>query len=953
MGVFCPLNFIRMEADLLKLVQPTSGYYAVVGIKEKKDVRQHLVATREELDRLSAQFVREKRNVFFGVAKYKTPDSRLKSNVLALKAFWLDIDCGADKATPNPETGIPEGYIDQTAGLVALQKFCKTIGLPKPTIVNSGRGVHVYWALTDEVSREVWEPVAERIRELCTIHEFYIDRAVFEVARVLRVPGTYNFKGDTPKLVEVVSFSPPITISDFRKILGVSEKEPEPEKPKRGLTALGKAMLGNIASSFSKIMLRSAKGTGCAQLLSCYQNRSTLPEGQWFNALSIAKFCSDRDTAIHKISFGHPEYDYHTVEQKVRHIAGPHSCIEFEKHNPKGCDGCPHRGKITTPIQLGKELLEATEQDRAVEVQDEDGTEATTTYKIPDYPEPFFRGKNGGIYYMPTSDEEEPVHVYEHDLYVLKRMNDPVAGDVIVLRLHLPRDGVKEFTVTNAQITDKAELRKILSREGVMCPDKKFALLTMYLYAVIRELQFKRKAEMMRTQFGWAERDSKFILGDREISKDGIFHSPPSATTKEIADFMIPVGTLMDWKAVFKLYGRKGLEPHAFGALTAFGSPLFKFLGYKGCIINVIHPSSGTGKSTILHMCNSVFGHPEGLCAIFKDTTNSKMHRLGVMNNLTYTLDEITNIKAAEFSDLVYSMSQGRGKDRMQGSANAMRANLTNWACMSLCSSNASFYEKLSAMKSSPDGEFMRLLEYKIESTPTIIPATEAKTMFDHQLKNNYGWAGEIYAQWLVNNLEEAKRTALNIQRKIDSELRLTGRERYWSAALACNITGGLIAKQLELIDWDMKAIYAWATTMLNEIRQDVEPASSSISSVIGDYINRHMQNILVVQDSADKRSAMQTLPLLEPRGELLIRYEPDTKRMYLAAKAFKDDCVEYQVNYKETLRKLQETGIYLGSEAKRLSKGMKVVSPGVHSIVLNCASVEFFDTAQLAQQVD
>ena len=33
---------------------------------------------------------------------------------------------------------------------------------------------------------------------------------------------------------------------------------------------------------------------------------------------------------------------------------------------------------------------------------------------------------------------------------------------------------------------------------------------------------------------------------------------------------------------------------------------------------------------------------------------------------------------------------------------------------MALCSSNSSFYEKMGVAKNSPDGELMRLIEYKI-----------------------------------------------------------------------------------------------------------------------------------------------------------------------------------------------------------------------------------------------
>jgi len=124
------------------------------------------------------------------VAKFKTNENRTKENVHSLQALWLDIDCGPSKAVPNPKTGRPAGYEDQTAAITALRSFCTDLHLPRPTLVNSGRGVHAYWPLTEAVTREEWEPVAARLRELCVEREFYVDPAIFEVARILRVPGT-------------------------------------------------------------------------------------------------------------------------------------------------------------------------------------------------------------------------------------------------------------------------------------------------------------------------------------------------------------------------------------------------------------------------------------------------------------------------------------------------------------------------------------------------------------------------------------------------------------------------------------------------------------------------------------------------------------------------------------------------------------------------------------------
>ena len=951
--------------DLLDRVLAHDGWFAVLGIKGKS-TRQELVATRQEVDAFAQEFVRQKRNVYFGCAKFETNESRKKENVRSIKAFWVDIDCGESKTAINETTNRPDGYIDQPTGLGALESFCKLIGLPRPLLVDSGRGIHAYWPLTEAVTREEWEPVGRRLRELCVLHDFYVDPSVFEVARVLRIPGTFNFRADPPAEVQVITDCEDLDFHTLRNLLGVKEVpvSSAPPQPKDELSELQKSLLSNSVLKFSKIMLRSVNGEGCAQLLYAYQNQDTISEPLWWDALSVADCCVDRDTAIHKMSEKHPAYDQRETESKIKQ-RGAHTCATFDTHNPGGCNGCPHKGRIKNPLSLGREII-IPDEDNYPDEPDDGDTEGEPEsledeapepkYLVPKFPHPFFRGQNGGIYAKPPKDappEVEPVCVYEHDLYVVKRMVDPDEGELALIRLHLPQDGVKEFTVPLATIAVKESLRTELAQHGVAGLPKQMDSITTFVMMSVKELQYKKKAETMRTQFGWADNNSKFIIGNREISKDGIFHSPPSKATRHFAEFMNPKGTLDKWKEVYNMYALPGLEPHAFAALTAFGSPLLGFVGQNGAIINLIHKESGTGKSTILYVCNSVYGHPERLSAIWKDTLAAKMIHLGVMNNLPFTVDEITNMLPEDFSNLAYSMSQGRYANRAKSQSNELRTNNTTWKTTSLASSNASFYEKLGIHKNSPDGEMMRLLEYSINPS-TIIPPHIAKNLFDHQLRENYGLAGDIYCQYLVSNLEEVQAGVLAIQAKIDKELRLTNRERFWSAVIACNIAGGLIARSLGLHDYDMKAIYQWCIQMLRELREDVAAPVSDVSAVVGDFINRHMQNILVVNFEVDKRTSLHAAPILEPRGELVIRFEPDTNKMFIVSSVFRKDCVAGQVHYKDVLAQLKNKGAYTGSVNKRMSKGMKITSPGVHSLIFDCSNSDFIDIeALVAASVD
>jgi len=76
----------------------------------------------------------------------------------------------------------------------------------------------------------------------------------------------------------------------------------------------------------------------------------------------------------------------------------------------------------------------------------------------------------------------------------------------------------------------------------------------------------------------------------------------------------------------------------------------------------------------------------------------------------------------------------------------------------------------------------------------------------------------------------------------------------------------------------------------------------------------------------------------------LLIRYEPDTKQMFIVSKHFKDDCVKSQINFRDLLKQLTKKGIYKGSTTRRMTTGSKIKGTPVHVIHLDCNAPDFIN---------
>ena len=924
--------------DLLSAVLPSKGWYCIVGLKTGSKPKQTFHETLGECEQVIDGLVKDEYNAYFACSKYETNKSRTQPNAKYIKAFWLDIDCGEGKDYPS-----------QIEGLAALKNFCKTTGLPKPTVVNSGRGLHIYWRLSRIITAEEWKPVAERIKYLCDEYDFHVDPSrTADLASILRVPETLNFKDDPPKPVSIICLSEEVEYETIKSQLGVLVAPPEFNVPRQELNELTKALANNEEKWFKIIIKKTIKGEGCAQIHKIATEQETVNYELWRAGLSVAWACEDRDTAIHKISERHQEYDFQETIRKAMDTGGPQKCVTFEKWNPSGCEGCPHKGKIVGPIALGRKIVKARAEDNFVEVEAKSPEVPVTKITIPEYPFPYFRGKQGGVY-IELADND-PILVYQHDIYVVKRMRDPQKGEVAWIRLHLPKDGIKEFALPITEVMTKEKLREKLGFYGVAALQKQMDAIMVYIIKFVNELQYKTDVEVMRMQYGWADKNSKFVIGDQEITAEGIRYSPPSSMTSALSEYMQPVGTLDEWKKIANVYNRPSMEPHAFGFFTAFGSPLLTHLNLKGAVINLVNNVSGTGKTTVAKVMHSVYGHPEEQMLIAKDTINVKLHRMGVMGNLPISCDEITNVEAEHFSDFVYAVSQGRARNRMKSQSNEERLNTSKWSLLCVCTSNASFYDKLASLKSTPDGELMRLIEFQIPVN-SVMNKVEADEIFS-QLDNNYGHAGRIYLQWLVSNLEEAIDMVKQVQVVIDKKVKFSGRERFWSGVAACNIAGAMIAKKLGLIDIDIKRVFEWMVIEFSKMRHEIKAPPTNQASTIGEFLNEFRGSILVINDAADKRSGMSQLPVVEPKFDLLARIEPDTKKLFISAKHLRQFCTKNQITLKDVLNTLAAEGIYEKTVKKRMAKGTKIEGLPTDAFMFDCSKGDFINTEDYVESL-
>lgn len=162
------------------------------------------------------QFVNEKEDVYFGLSlapKHLTARQRCKAkDALGIVCMWADIDFGKDghkKKNLPPTEDSALAYIDAMPA--------------KPTfVVHSGGGFHAYWCLDEPwvfTHEDEWKEAEElshrwqeHMRSMLEEDGFSLD-STWDLARILRVPGTLNFKGDEPLPVSLVREEPRNVVS--------------------------------------------------------------------------------------------------------------------------------------------------------------------------------------------------------------------------------------------------------------------------------------------------------------------------------------------------------------------------------------------------------------------------------------------------------------------------------------------------------------------------------------------------------------------------------------------------------------------------------------------------------------------------------------------------------------------------------------------------------------------
>lgn len=840
--------------NFLQKVLPADGVYVSLVINSSirkqefhdsiEDLAAHLVACSDAGD-----------NIYYAVASFLDNSSRKQENVSHLKAFFFDVDCGVNKPFPSAREG-----------LIALGQFVAKSGLPKPTIVSSGNGLHAYWVLDGAIPLSEWEPRARALKTLVPSEggKPLFDPAVpADAARVLRAPGTINPKGG--KLVKVLLDSPEVTLAQIDAAL--PKVAPVVSTSKK--SSVAEAILGSSDYPPAHAHIVQAK---CAQIKWGTENQSEVSEPFWYSLLGVAAYCHEPEKIALEWSKDHPDFDQHATLRKLAHwktaTTGPATCKRFEAERSEGCKKCPFAGKIASPAQLGVQFQEVAIKDTAPDV----------IAKVVPIPKPFKRTVRGIV----RTVDETDIEVCPFDLYPVSYGKDEILGyEVVRYKWDRPHAGWKELTLRQAFLVDGSrEFGSSVADQGIVLKNKKQTEdFQFMLRSYMDELRHRKSMTNLYASMGWKDNFTQFVIGNtlHKRTSDGLVHTEKitlsGTTTNTNSEMYGQGGTLEESVKLTAILEAAKLYVHQFAIGLSLSAPLYELDDTPGITVNLYGPT-GAGKTLAQLYQQSMWGNPKKLHFNAKFTQNALYTKLSYYNNLPVTIDEATVISPKDIGELLYTISQGRDKARLNRNAEEKEAK--TWSTVVTTSSNKSFASLLLASKMESDAQHARLLDIAMDVHPLLAKNPRVGEQIHGLLMANYGWIGPaLLEHWLElgvdvvrHMMKEHKKTFI---KKYD--VLFAGHERFWENNVVKADFALQQAQELGLIQFDYKNATRHILAQIGVLREVIRENAGDEFDTLSEYLNEHMGHTLTVIHTGKNKGVLD-LNAQSPRDNVCVRFD-------------------------------------------------------------------------------
>ncbi len=858
---------------------------------------------------------------------------RTQANVVSCRSLYDDID-----------TGKPGTYAGPRQALQAVLEAIHA-GLPKPMIVFSGGGLHLYWPLEQDVTPAQWTELATIKRSVMSRLNLLVDPAVdTDSARVLRPVGTTNRKREPAQTVKLLQDVAPYNVDELRdRLLKLGGMPAAPQ-------FFGMQMSNDLGvkteyppSSAERIV------KACAALAEIVDNPRTTSEPQWRAMLGLVKHTTEGRSIAHQWSRGHPGYSASDTDGKYDlWSAGPSTCAEFSKHTD-ACTDCPYNGRVKSPIFLGYAEDAPAPPQEQLEFTDETPQAAAAPAQTKYMPKGF--GVVNGRMCKAVKDENGIVNwtafcIAEFEPTMRVRLETGEWGIEVHMRVGDVEDNT--FRIPIKAISSADNLASAMAANEVLFVGnngKRYAM--EYMTEYISHLQHAGTKTITFNEFGWTPDFTGFVVGDRLITADGEAEvlNGDKITGTDMEGGLGITGTAEEWaRRVDHIYNRAGAEPMQFAICAAFGSPLVKLMGsdnWHGIPI-ALSGHGGLGKTTVCQVACSIYGNPRKLqiAANRSGTTGNGLYApIGIARNLPVILDELTGRERQEVFDMMHALSMGRQKIRLNTKGEIIK-NIATWDSINFITSNDNVTELLYQFRgSNAQAAALRCFEIRLDDgiMQRVFNDISGKQDIERQIINeNHGAAGQAYLQFLVRHTDEVRALLQRVRMDMDKQSTDRGRDRFYMDLIATAMTGGLIASKLGLISFDLAALKRWALAHVLDIRAGHDDLELTPEEMFARYVADLSGHIIVSQNLGDSRTKVEAV--INPRAAPAARIAVKAQAAFISARHFQQWCTENDVSAREMREYLYKAGVFINAEGtgKRTALGRGTDCPTAQETVIH-----------------
>lgn len=740
-----------------------------------------------EIEKISnvAENVGQKTNVFFGVGlRNKILSNGLRGSekdISCITTLYADIDVKGDA---HAQKSLPKAVNDAVT-------FLNNLKIQPSIIVKSGNGIHGYWLLEKPFKIEndkgrsyvvsIFKGFGKYINSEAKKFNWRIDN-VYDLARILRVPGSVNHKLKGGIKCEVIKSSlQRYNLKEFNQYTHCND--------------MG-APISKNAHGVEKVV------ESCEFIKYCVDNASNLPEPLWHAMITNLAPLKGGNNAIHKFSESYPKYNFDETERKIQRAIienKPHTCEYIRENLNFDCNKNCH---VKAPIVYGlpsfeerfKDLLSCNEIN-VDEILSEQNMKLCAWAKF-NHPSEYARLKTKLKGKVNLRDFERAVRmanctsqrnsVEKQNFKILKLDGIDTLGSVIPQGWEVSmKCGIQKILKNNNSDelvmvcscpiiisrrfeniddgTQKAEIKflnhnhwksfiaprsHIFNRTSIIkYADSGLPVSSGNASDIVKYLSDYESANEKCIPFvksisriGWIDRE----FFPYNVSDQIVFETEYKEASN-IIDSTIGYGSSDIW-----LKSAAQLKNNPFGRFilaTSFASPLLEILNHRVFFVHIWHDSK-SGKTAAIKMAISVWGNPTKLMGSLNATSVGLERMAGILKHLPFAIDElqVLNNKRLSVENIIYSLGNGFG--RLRGSKEGGIQETVSWRNDIITSG-----EQPMSKESSNDGVLTRVLELYGK------PVNDKDTA--HQLhlvsENNYGFAGKVFIKYLINDVLKVK----------------------------------------------------------------------------------------------------------------------------------------------------------------------------------------------------